>query len=143
MSEMVMQGKNAEELLNLMSGIEAAASVTVNEILQEQQQLLDAIITPEMQKKINDITAEYGAKVEAVTINADTRVKLLKTEITTLVIERGQTVRGNYEMAVYTAPQPMWDAKALEGYALAHPEILQLKRQSEARVSFRVLPKKE
>jgi len=53
------------------------------------------------------------------------------------ILEIKESVRGPLLHAVYAAGRASWDTKALEGYAVAHPKILQFKKVGEPSVSIR------
>ncbi len=61
----------------------------------------------------------------------------LEKEIKTAVLENRQSVKGESYQAVYTKGKITWDTKALTGYALAHPEIEELKKTGKPSVSIR------
>ena len=48
-----------------------------------------------------------------------------------------EDLKGSLLHAIYAAGRASWDTKALEGYAVAHPEILQFKKVGEPSVSIR------
>jgi hypothetical protein len=48
------------------------------------------------------------------------------------------TIRGTALMAVYSKPATTWDGAKLQGYAVAHPEVIQCANVAEqGKVSFR------
>ncbi|MCG3145996.1 MAG: hypothetical protein HONDAALG_03775 [Gammaproteobacteria bacterium] len=50
---------------------------------------------------------------------------------------RGATVKGAALSAVYAKGRVSWDNKALEGYAVAHPELLAFRSEGAPSVSIR------
>ena len=56
----------------------------------------------------------------------------LRDEITRRVLEMGQSVSTSLATATYRSPstRTSWDNKALNGYAAAHEEILQFRKES-------------
>jgi len=99
----------------------------------QKQELIDQVITPEIKEKINEINAEFVAKLEIVNEN----IAYLERDIKASVIEIGETVRGQYLMAVWARGWISWDTKALDGYTVAHPEISQFRKTGEPSVSVR------
>ena len=71
---------------------------------------------------------------------ADLRESMLslEEEIKKEVISLGKTVRAEYITATYNKGKETWNGKLLDGYAVAHPEILKLKRIGEPTISFRL-----
>lgn len=85
--------------------------------------------------------AEAKADFEANTAEAREMIQNLETEITAAVLEKGETVKTESISAVWNKGKTTWDGKLLEGYALAHPDILAAKKVGEPTVSFRLARK--
>ena len=64
----------------------------------------------------------------------------LREEIVTSVLELGHTVDTVYARATYRKPstRTSWDNKALDGYAAAHEEILQFRKESSVKPSVAI-----
>lgn len=105
------------------------------EMLQAQmQELLDKVPVPqEIVDQWNAIKAEFQPMIDAATAAA----ALLKEGIEIEVLNLGKTAYGDKYMAVWNKGRSSWDGKALEGFAMAHPEILQAKKVGEPTVTFR------
>lgn len=105
------------------------------EMLQAQmQELLDKVPVPqEIVDQWNAIKAEFQPMIDTATEAAT----LIKTGIEQEVLKLGATVKGDKYMAVWNKGRSSWDGKALEGFAMAHPEILQAKKVGEPTVTFR------
>ena len=99
----------------------------------QKQELIDQILTPEIKEKLAEINTEFVAKAESVNANID----YLERDVKTSVIEVGETIRGQFLMAVWTRGRISWDTKALDGFAAAHPEVLQFRKTGEPSVSLR------
>lgn len=61
----------------------------------------------------------------------------IEARVKDLVLELGETVKGDQLMAVWTKPRVSWDVKSLDGYAAAHPEILPFRHTGQPSVSIR------
>ena len=61
----------------------------------------------------------------------------MEAEIKELVKATGATVKSTFLMAVYAKGRISWDAKGLDGYAVAHPEILYMRKEGDPSVSIR------
>ena len=85
--------------------------------------------------------AEAKADFEANTAEAREMIQNLEAEITAAVLEKGETVKTESISAVWNKGKTTWDGKLLEGYALAHPDILAAKKVGEPTVSFRLARK--
>jgi len=100
-----------------------------------KQSAIDEILTPEMRAEIEAIEAEYNAKAEG----AQENISNLQADIKQMVIDHGATVKGSFLMAVRNKGRTTWDTKKLAGYALAHPEINELKKVGKPTVSIGVM----
>lgn len=69
--------------------------------------------------------------------SADESIRLLRDAIGGAVLELGQSVKASALHAVYASGRVSWDTKALDGYAAAHPEVSQFRKQGEPVVSIR------
>lgn len=61
----------------------------------------------------------------------------LTEEIKTLVTDTGQSVKGKYLHAVFVKGRISWDGKLLDGFAMAHPVILQARSEGKPSVTLR------
>jgi len=101
----------------------------------EKQTLVDNVLTPEIKAKIAEIEAEFENKYLAL----NDYLTMLEAEIKDDVVGIGETVKGDYLMAVFSKGRVSWDTKALDGYAAAHPEIEQFKKVGDPSVSIRTI----
>ena len=51
-------------------------------------------------------------------------ISALESEIKDKALALGETVRGDHYIAIFKRGRVSWDQKLLDGYAVAHPEIL-------------------
>ena len=79
----------------------------------------------------------FAVKLEGVSEN----IAALEAEIKQAVISAGTTVKGSFIQAVFTKGRVSWDTKSLDGYAVAHPELLSLRKVGEPSVSLRAVSK--
>ena len=114
-----------EQYSNLTFGIDA--------IGQEKQALIDQVLTPEIKEKLAEIDAEFDPKVDELA----QQKSMLEADIKHEVLSAGRTVKGTYHSFVWSKPRVSWDTKALDGYALAHPEIVQFRAEGAPSVSVR------
>lgn len=83
--------------------------------------------------------AESKKEWEAQTAEAKEMIDDLEAEITEAVLAKGETVKSDHITAVWNKGKTTWDGKLLEGYALAHPDIIAAKRTFSPTVSFRLV----
>ena len=106
-----------------------------SEVLQKQmQELIDKVPVPqEVVDQWNSIKAEFQPMID--TANAE--LSPLLDEIKADVLAGGETVKGTRYMAVWNKGRESWDGKKLNGFAMAHPEILQAQKIGEPTISIR------
>ena len=105
----------------------------IDAINQEKQALIDQVLTPEIKEKLAEIDAEFDPKAE----DLAKQKSMLEAEIKQEVLQAGQTVKGTFHSFVWSKPRVSWDTKALDGYAVAHPEIAQFRTEGSPSVSVR------
>jgi hypothetical protein len=98
-----------------------------------KQEIIDTILTPEIKAKIAEIEAEFAGKGEA----ADNNIAALTAEVKVMVIQAGATVKADHYQAVYVKGRVTWDGKTLDGFAVAHPEILFARKEGDPSVTLR------
>ncbi len=99
----------------------------------EKQVLIDEILTAEIKAKLAEIDAEFADKNLAVNEN----IAILEAEIIEAVKKLGTSVKANFLHAVWVKGRLAWDTKALDGYAIYHPEILVMRKEGDPSVSLR------
>ena len=107
--------------------------VGIDLIHQEKQALIDEVLTPEIKEKLAEIDAEFEPKIEQLLQEKSQ----LEAEIKDEVLNAGRTIKGTYHSFVWSKQRVSWDTKALDGYALAHPEIAQFRKEGAPSVSVR------
>ena len=99
----------------------------------EKARLLAEAMPEEVRQRMAEIEAEFSGKAEAVNEN----IAALEAEIKADVLTGGKTVKGATLMAVWSKGRVTWDAKSLDGFAVAHPEILYARKEGDPSVSIR------
>jgi len=102
-------------------------------IAVEKQKLLDTAMPEEVRKAIADINTEFAPKEAAISEVIDNTTADVKAD----VIADGMSVKGNFLHAVFTSGRVSWDTRGLDGYAAAHPEVAQFKKQGDPSVAIR------
>ena len=120
---------NLNEKLDQLANFQAQRDV----IHLQKQALIDEVLTPEIKARLEEIEAEFAEKVEVV----DANITALEAEIKAEVVRCGASVKGTFLMAIWNKGRVSWDTKAMDGYALSHPEILSFRKEGEPYVSFR------
>jgi len=107
--------------------------VGIDLVSQEKAALIDEVLTPEIKEKLAEIDAEFEPKIEQLLQEKSQ----LEAEIKDEVLNAGRTIKGTYHSFVWSKPRVSWDTKALDSYALAHPEIAQFRKEGSPSVSVR------
>ena len=69
------------------------------------------------------------------------RIKALEEEIKAAVLTIGETIKTDEISAIWNKGKTTWDGRLLEGYAVAHPEILKAQKVGQPTVSFKLIRK--
>ena len=91
------------------------------------------IYTPEIKAMVKAVEAEFADRTRVMNVD----IAVLEDQIKRAVIAHGATVKGAALSAVYAKGRVSWDNKALEGYAVAHPELLAFRSEGAPSVSIR------
>jgi hypothetical protein len=106
-------------------------------LTMEKQALIDTILTPEIKEKLAEIEAEFEPKIDEV----NAQITELDTAIRQAIVLEGETVRGDFHMAVFNKGRVSWDTRLLDGYAKAHPEIAEFRKEGAPSVTIRAVGK--
>ena len=107
--------------------------VGIDLVYQEKATLIDSVLTQEIKEKLAEIDAEFQPKIEQLSQEKS----MLESEIKAEVIEAGRTVKGSFHSFIWSKPRVSWDTKALDVYAMSHPEIVQFRTEGSPSVSVR------
>ena len=98
-----------------------------------QQELIDSVLTTEIQNQIAEIDEEFAPQFETLRKNKAELEKRIKEE----VIVHGETIKGNLLQGVWVKARISWETKGLDGYAIDHPELNQFRKIGKPSVSIR------
>lgn len=119
-----LQKINDEKMQKLKDAVPPEVKAMIEKIEKEAEQL--AI----------DFEAEFGDKL----IVVDQKIDALDAEVRDEVLKAKATVHsasGEY-MAVFRNGSTTWDTKGLQGYAKAHPEVLDFEKTGKPSVAIQV-----
>jgi len=117
------------EKLERLSGLYAE-----REALEAQKQaLIDQVLPAELRSRLNDIEAEFAQKAQAAASN----IEALEASVKSETLAHGESVRAAGIQAVWNKGRQAWDSKGLAGYAEAHPDVLQFRKEGEPSVTIR------
>lgn len=124
-----------QELIKAKLEVLAGFRCRIDALTLQRQSLVDALITPEVAAQIAEVNAEFEEPLtEMAALAAAT-----EAEIKRLADLYGQSVKGERFQVVYSKPRVTWDAKSLDGYAMAHPELFAFRREGEPSISIRTV----
>ena len=111
----------------------AAANDQLRQLTTDLSLRKNSLITPEIREQMDTLDAEVGPLIEA----AGKVAGALEAEIKAVVLDRQASVKGSFLHAVWSKGRVTWNSDSLEGYALAHPEILNFQKVGQPSVSIR------
>ena len=120
--------QSTEQLLDQYAEIKSQA-----DLLRLDKETRRQMVLATVQAELDALDAEYDPALEA----AAEKLTTLESQIKAQAITRGETVKGNYFSAIFTKPRVTWDTKGLDGYAVAHPEIVAFRKIGDPSVSIR------
>lgn len=82
---------------------------------------------------------EAKAKFNADTAEVQELISGLESDIKDEVLKRGESVKTDRMTVTWNKGRVSWNSKLLEGYAMAHPDILGARSIGEPTASFRLL----
>ena len=91
----------------------------------------------DLQAKINTLETEIAARTQLISSTIATLEETIKTEC----LRRQRSTKGARLQVVYSRAQTIWNGKGLDGYAVAHPEINQFKK--DGKPSAKIVENKE
>jgi len=97
-----------------------------------KEQERNVILTGEINNELEKIDEHFDPILSEIFES----VRLLEEEIKTTVLERESSVNGTYQV-IYVKGRIIWDSKALDGYAVAHPEIKELRKTGKPSVRIK------
>lgn len=81
--------------------------------------------------------AELESDRDEATFELDDEIDGTKDSIRARVLALGESVKTPWKRAIYSKGRTTWDSKRLGGYAVAHPEILEMRKVGKPSVSIR------
>jgi len=103
------------------------------QIEREKVLRLAESIPPEVQAALDAVKAEFDIPLS---VSAEMTGEL-EAEIKDAILELQSSVKGSKLHAVWAKGRTTWSTDGLEGYALAHPELLNFQKVGAASVSIR------
>ncbi len=108
-------------------------SAGIDDIRAQKQALIDSVLTPEIREQLAEVDAEFDPKIAELNMT----LSILEAQIKAQVLEAGRTIKGSLHSFTFSRPRVSWDTRGLDGYAMAHPEILRFRKEGNPSVSVR------
>lgn len=102
---------------------------------EERDALIDQATPDAVKQKIAEIKAEYDQTFKDI----QAKIMELEFDIKQAVYVRGETIKADHLMAVFTKGRQSWDNKGLDAYSEIHPEVLKYRKIGEPSVSIRAV----
>jgi hypothetical protein len=136
MKKKILHGKrigrnkmDTTEKLNRLSELQA----TIEANREYYNGIKAELVPPEIKAILDKIDVEFNDKQMMLGKEIDEITKEIKYD----VINLGKTVPGKFLMAVYNKARVTWDNHGLEGFMVAHPEIVAFRKEGEPTVTIR------
>ena len=95
------------------------------QLLAAHQRARDELLAP-IREQLATVDAEFAPLIEAA-----------RKTVADHVLAHGESLKAGGLHAIVVTGRVTWDAKALDGYAAAHPEVRQFRRQGPPTVQIR------
>lgn len=126
-----METKNVVEMLDEITEYRFQIEMWNN----NRERKIDELIPQEIKDQLQVIEQETLANVTYIT----EKMNELEAIVREQVLLAKETVKGKHMMAVYSKGAASWNNDKLEGYAAAHPEVMEFKNPPKPSVSLRKL----
>lgn len=120
-----------EQIESMLDDLASLQSL-LDEIALQKQECIDRVLAP-VKDQLDSIEEEFAVR----TAHVSDEIAALTNRIKTAVLQHGSTVRGRFLQAVWSKGRAKWDTRALQGYAKAHPEVLEFYQEGDPSVSIR------
>jgi hypothetical protein len=111
----------------------SALSLRQDTLETEKHAAYARLLSPEVLAHLDAITAEYADAATSLAFE----IECCKTAIKQAVLAQGATVVGTHLQAILMAGRVTYDPKALDVYALAHPELTAYRKAGAPSVQIR------
>ncbi|MBI3737788.1 MAG: hypothetical protein HY258_01945, partial [Chloroflexi bacterium] len=115
--------------LDQLADLQNAIDVTKKDYEAKRAEILKSV-----QAELDALTAEYDPLITS----AEERSTTLEKEIRGDVIAFGASVKGKKFYAMFSRGRITWNTKALDEFAVLHPEVIDFRKQGEPSVSIRL-----
>lgn len=99
----------------------------------DKQALKDSVIPADIKAKLAEIDAEFDGKMEALSMERAT----LEAEIKEAVLQAGQSLKGTHHCFTFVQPAAIWNDKAVLGFAISNPQLMQFRKEKPPFVQVR------
>jgi hypothetical protein len=130
-----MNDHDAENYSYIVHDLERLANseAQLDVLKLQEQEAVNEILTDDICQQLDDIHEDFASQRRGIELSISTERDNIKQD----VLEHGETVKGEYLQAVWNKGRVSWNAKALVGYAVSHPEILELRKFGDPSVTIR------
>ena len=122
-----MSERELRQMLDQIYDLQAA----LDDYRLQEEEATRSLLGDELYRQLQELREEFESTRQALQETMDSLVRDVKSGVKGL----GHSVKGEHLHAVYMR-RTTWDTKALNGYAVAHPEVEQFRKMSPS-VSIR------
>lgn len=105
--------------------------------IQEQDELIQQALL-----NCPDLNVSYNKICQELKTLTKKRSELIEA-INKVVLKKEESIKGDGLQAIFSKGRTTWDTAKLNGYAIAHPEIEQLRKVGKPSVSIREVKEKK
>ncbi len=105
-----------------------------------------ALVQADYAHKVETVMATIKDELDALEIelkptldSATTQKAEAESALKAAVLATGNTIRGSHLMAMWVKGRETWDTSKLAGFAVAHPELLELRKVGDPTVTIRAI----
>jgi len=124
---------NEEQSIQMALDRLAEYQAQQEELRLRKQDLIDSVLTAQIKQQIFDIEAKCQPGEE----ECAARLQETEAAVRAAVLAVGKSVKGAHLQAVLMKGRVSWDTKAIDGYAMNHPELFTFRTEGKPSVSIR------
>lgn len=124
---------DTNSIISIPAALDTLAEIQDIRDFEAQRATALQIALGPVQAELDAIEARFAYQLQHLRDTERAVQDVVKAE----VLKHGASVKGTALHAVYSKGRTTWDGKLLDGYAVAHPEVLPFRKVGEPTVSIR------
>lgn len=116
--------ETTEDILDELHSLWAQRKSLVETFEAGKRSAIESLLSPEIVAKLDEINSR-----RLDTLLIDSQISECENDVKSAVLYAGKSVKGRYLQATFVKGRRSWDLDKLDGYAVAHPEVLEFKKE--------------